>query len=82
MIRFEGLGKKPLQATDVRLDAEHFKNLIAELTELSGWKPMELRTLANSFAVEEREIFKNKKEKTNTQSTDETSPVEDDAKIL
>jgi hypothetical protein len=71
-----------LQAADVRFDAESLKNLIKELTGLSGWSSLESKTLAYCFAIEEREIFKNKKDKTDAPPNDETTTEEEDTKIL
>lgn len=71
-----------LQATDVRFNAEDFKDLITDLTGLSDWKSIELKTLAYCFAVEERQVFKSKKEKTNDPLTDESALEDDDTKIL
>lgn len=71
-----------LQAADGQLDAENFKNFVKELTELSGWNAPESKTLAYCFAVEEREVFKNLKEKTASQSTNKTIAEEEDTKIL
>ncbi|HQU85494.1 MAG TPA: AAA domain-containing protein, partial [Pyrinomonadaceae bacterium] len=71
-----------LQANDTRLDAEHLKNLITVLTGLSGWNPSELKTLAHCFAIEERQVFKSKKEKTDDPPSEETTVEEEDTKVL
>lgn len=71
-----------LQATNTQFDAESFKNLITELTKLSSWNLPELKISAYCFAVEERETFKNKKEKTGNQGTDEATVEDDETKIL
>jgi len=69
------------QASDARFDAEDLKNLITELTRLSSWNPSELKTLGYCFAIEERQVFKNKKGKTDAPPADEITK-EDDTKIL
>lgn len=72
-----------LQISDVQFDAGQFKNLIFELTGLCGWTPPESKALAYCFAVEEREIFNNKKEKITPQkTTDLAAEEEEDTRIL
>lgn len=67
-----------LQAAEAPIDAESFKNLIAELTGLSGWKSPESKISAYSFAVEDQEMSRNKKEKTSDQPAAENSTEEED----
>jgi hypothetical protein len=53
------------------------------LTELCGWTPPESTALAYCFAIEEREILNNKKEKVTPQKiTDSTAEDEENTKIL
>lgn len=70
------------QNSGSKFDAENLKNFISELTDLSGWKLPESKILAVCFAVEESDIFRNKKEKVSAQQTDETAQGNDDTKIL